>query len=145
MAGMIRAAPCIVVVATALAKLQPSRAAAVTSATAAASTGVLASSRHADAVTSDSPTADAACMRLVHGDVGGGKLKMGESRSRVRRRTQQPSPVVRAVAMSWAARPGFEALVLKYTAAVAGRRVVKQGSSCWEIVAFGQCAGVGCC
>lgn len=88
--------PVIVAAATALEKLQPSFTAAVTKAYAAAATGVDLSIRHADAVTSDRPTADAACIRCVQGDVGGGRLNTGESLSLVSLLTQQVSPFFKA-------------------------------------------------
>jgi hypothetical protein len=99
--------------ATALAKLQPSFTAAVTSAYAAAATGADLSSLQADDVTNDRPTADAACMRRVQGDVGGGRLNTGESLSLVNRRTQQLLPCFSALEMKCAARPGFDPLIEK--------------------------------
>lgn len=99
--------------ATALAKLQPSFTAAVTSAYAAAATGADLSSRQADDVTNDSPTAEAACMRLVQGDVGGGRLKTGESLSLEKRRTQQVLPLLRALVRKCAESPGLDSLIEK--------------------------------
>lgn len=87
--------------------------AAVTSAYAAAATGADLSIRHADAVTSDIPTAEAACILRVQGDVGGGRLNTGESLSLVSLRTQQLSPFASADVRKKAASPGFEALVEK--------------------------------
>lgn len=89
----------------------------MTSAYAAAATGADLSSRQAEDVTSDTATADAACIRLVQGDVGGGKLNTGLFFSFVRRLTQQPLPLLKADVRKKAANPGFDAFTEKYTAA----------------------------
>lgn len=69
--------------------------------------------RHADAVMSDTLTIDAACMRRVHGEVGGGKLNTGEASSRRRRRVQQLSPRSLASFRKKLASPGLDDLVAK--------------------------------
>lgn len=62
---------------------------------------------------------DAACMRLVQGDEGGGRLKTGEEVSRLRRRTQHTSPCLTALLRKKAAKPGLACLVEKNRAAAA--------------------------
>ncbi len=108
--------------ATALAKLQPSLTAAVVMAYAAAATGVALSALQADAVMSDTLTVEAACMRLVQGEDGGGRLKTGEEVSRLSRRTQQTSPCLTALLRKKEARPGLDCLVEKKRAARAARQ-----------------------
>jgi hypothetical protein len=87
--------------------------AAVARAYAAAATGVALSDLQADAVMSDTLTVDAACIRLVHGDEGGGRLKTGEVVRRRSRRTQQTLPCFTALFRKKAARPGLACLVEK--------------------------------
>lgn len=105
--------PCICDAATALAKLQPSLTAAVARAYAAAATGVALSDLQAEAVIRDTLTVDAACMRLVHGDEGGGRLKTGEVVRRRNRRTQHTLPCFTALLRKKAAKPGLACLVEK--------------------------------
>lgn len=108
--------PCICDAATALAKLHPSFTAAVDSAYAAAATGVALSALHADAVISDTLTVEAAIMRLVHGDDGGGRLNTAEVVSRRSRRTQHSLPCFTALLRKKAARPGLACFVEKNSA-----------------------------
>lgn len=112
----------MVVAATALAKLHPSLTAAVTNAYAAAATGADLSILQAEAVTRDNPIAEAACMRRVHGDEGGGRLNTGEFFSFVSLRTQQLSPFWSELDRKKAASPGLEVLVEKYRAVVKANR-----------------------
>lgn len=109
--------PCICDAATALAKLHPSLTAAVDRAYAAAATGVALSDLHADAVIRETLTVDAACMRLVQGDEGGGRLNTGEDVKRLRRRTQHTLPCFTALLRKKAAKPGLDCLVEKNMAA----------------------------
>lgn len=152
-------APCICDAATALAKLHPSFTAAVVKAYAAAATGVDLSARHADAVMRDTLTVEAACMRLVQGDEGGGRLKTGEEVNRLNRRTQQTLPCLTALLRKKEARPGLACLVEKKRAAraaahggmVDGVRGAPVGSAVWVLCGSGAtgfacwCVTIVCC
>jgi hypothetical protein len=59
--------------------------------------GVDLSVRHADAVMSDTLMCEAACMRRVQGEEGGGRLNTGDPSSRRSRRSQQVLPCLLAM------------------------------------------------
>jgi hypothetical protein len=65
----------------------------------------------------DTLTVDAACMRLVQGEEGGGRLKTGDEVRRLRRLTQHTLPCLTALLRKKAAKPGLACLVAKNSAA----------------------------
>lgn len=104
--------------ATALLKLQPPLAAAVTSATAAASSCLSSGSPQLLALTRDTDTLDASRMYCVQGLAGGGLAKMGDEARRRKRRDQQAWPLATASARNLAPSGLLRVLRLRYASGV---------------------------